>query len=67
MFLSLFWSAKKIFLFLIWGHFLVERVIFVYFTSKIDDFNVKTRIYREKGIFSPHFEGLNDLRNSLEE
>ena len=46
---------------LIWGHFLVERVIFDFLTSKIDDFNVKTRIYREKGNFSPRFERLNGI------
>ena len=32
--------------FMIWGHFSDERVIFDFFTSNIDDFIVKTRIYR---------------------
>ena len=44
--------GQKKFLFLIWGHFLVERVMF-------DVFNVKNRFYRRKGNFSTQFERLN--------
>ena len=53
--------GEKFFFFLICGHFLVERVIFDFSTSKIDDFNVKTRFYRDKGNFSSQLERLNGL------
>ena len=42
----------------------VHMVNFDFFTSKIDDFNVKNRFHRQKGSFSPQFERLHALFKS---